>query len=106
MSKRRSNKVPSLQSAIERLVCAIGPERVAVVDDPSEDPEPVTVASRADPAHAVVVSVAGIPEGRYAVWWTDRRTEPRRAAFIAVHQAMTNAGLPPRPLFAPPNDVE
>lgn len=40
-----------------------------------------------------------------AGWWDDRRNEPKRAAFLAVHQAMTNAGLPPRPIFEPPDDA-
>src|SRR4051812_15902165 len=51
------------------------------------------------PVGALHVAVVG------AGWWSDRRNEPKRAAFIAVHQAMTNAGLPPRPLFAPPEDA-
>jgi len=40
-----------------------------------------------------------------AAWCSDRRNEPERAAFIAVHEAMTKAGLPPRPTFAPPEDA-
>ena len=41
-----------------------------------------------------------------AGWWSDRRNEPTRAAFLAIHQAMTNAGLTPRPLFSPPGEGE
>lgn len=47
-------------------------------------------------ALSVVVTQAG--------WSMERRNEPERAAFLAVHQAMTNAKLPPRPLFAPPDE--
>jgi len=40
-----------------------------------------------------------------AGWLTDRRNEPQRAAFLAVHEAMTKAGLPARELFVPPEDA-
>ena len=51
------------------------------------------------PVGALHLTVVG------AGWFSDRRNEPQRAAFIAVHEAMTKAGLPPRPLFADPDDA-
>jgi hypothetical protein len=38
-----------------------------------------------------------------AGWFTDRLNEPERAAWIALHRAITAAKLPPPPLYAPPD---
>ncbi len=46
--------------------------------------------------HAVIVG---------AGWSDERRNEPERAAVIALHDALRNAGLPPLPLYAPPTDA-
>jgi hypothetical protein len=76
MSDFLSNKAPSLQAAIDRLVCAIGPDRVEVVDDFSDDGERVSVISRADPDRSVIISVADLPEGRYSVTYEELHTKP------------------------------
>jgi hypothetical protein len=78
-----SNKSPSLQAAIDRLICAIGPERVTVADDFSDDPERVSVLSRADPALAVIISIADMPEDRYSVTYDKLRTKPGGDATMA-----------------------
>ena len=38
-----------------------------------------------------------------AGWFTDRRNEPERAAWIALHSAIVDAKLPPLPLYALPD---
>jgi hypothetical protein len=76
MSELLSNKTPSLQAAVEQLVCAIGPERAAVRDDFCDDPERVTVFSRADPVRSVVVSVSGVRERHYSVTYDESHTKP------------------------------
>lgn len=49
-----------------------------------------------NPVGKLHVSVVG------AGWFTDRRNEPDRAAWIALHYAIVNAKLPPPSLYAPP----
>ncbi len=82
MSDFLSNKVPALQAAIDRLVCAIGPDRVEVVDDFSDDRERVSVISRADRERSVIVSVADLPEGRYIVTYEELHAKPSGDATI------------------------
>lgn len=76
MSDLLSNKAPSLQAVIDRLICAIGPERLAVVHDFSDDPERGSVVSRSNRDRGVIVSVAGLPEGRYSVTYEELHTKP------------------------------
>ena len=38
-----------------------------------------------------------------AAWSTERRNEPDRASFWAMHSAILEAGLPPSAIFAPPD---
>jgi hypothetical protein len=87
MSNLLSKKSPPLQAAIERLICAIGPERVTVVDDFGDDPERVSVASRADPAFAVIISTADMPEDHYSVTYDELHTKPGRDATVAQRAA-------------------
>jgi hypothetical protein len=75
MSDLLANQVPSLQAVIERLICAIGPERVKVVDDFSDDPARVRAVSRADGDRGVDVSVADLPEGLYSVTYDKLHTK-------------------------------
>jgi hypothetical protein len=49
------------------------------------------------PVGSLHVAVVG------AGWFTDRRNEPERAAWIALHSAIVDAKLPPPPLYAPPD---
>src|SRR5438270_11976878 len=83
MSDFLRNKVPPLQAAIPRLICAIGPERGAVVDDFSDDPERVSVVSRADPDRRVIICVADLPQGRYSVTYDKLHAKPDGDAIVS-----------------------
>ena len=87
MSDLLSKKSPSLQAAIDRLICAIGPERVTVADDFSDDPTRVSVVSRADPARGVTISTADMPEDRYSVTFDELHTKPGGNATVAQRTA-------------------
>lgn len=82
MSDFLPSKAPALQAVISRLVCAIGPDRVEVVDDFREDPQRVSVVSRADPDRSVTVSVAESPEGWYSVTYEELHTKPSGDATV------------------------
>ena len=49
------------------------------------------------PVGALHVAIVG------ASWFTERRNEPERAAWIALHAAIVDAKLPPPVLYAPPD---
>src|SRR5436305_9548252 len=82
MSDALANKAPSLQAAVDRLVCAIGPDRVEVIDDFIGDPDRVSVVSRADSDRSMIVSVAELPEGRYSVTYKKLHTKPNGDATV------------------------
>jgi hypothetical protein len=82
MSDLLTNKAPPLQAVIDRLICAVGPERVAIVDDFTDDPERVSVVSRADRDRGVIISVADLPEGRYSVIYDELHTKPSGDATV------------------------
>jgi hypothetical protein len=49
------------------------------------------------PVGSLYVAVVG------ASWSTERRNDPERAAWIALHSAIIDAKLPPPPLYAAPD---
>jgi hypothetical protein len=73
MSDVLANKAPALRSAIDRLICVIGPDRLRVGDEPGDEPERVTVVSRDDPSRSVVISVTNMREGRYSITYDELR---------------------------------
>lgn len=82
MSNLLTSKAPAIQSIVARLVSDLGPDRVVICDDPSEDPESVTITRRSDPSRAMFISTAGMEEGCYTVSYDRLQTKRSGEAFI------------------------
>ena len=71
-----TGKSDRLRDVIDRLICAVGPDRLQVVINAEADAESVFVVSRRDPLHAVFVSVAEMEPDRYSATYDRLHTKP------------------------------
>jgi hypothetical protein len=87
VTKILSTKAAPIQDAVSRLICALGPDRVAISAKDCSDPESVTILSRADPSRTIIISIAGLRSGRFAVTYDKLRL--RRDGDACVEQTIS-----------------
>ena len=83
MTDALSDKSARLRDAINRLICAVGPDRLQVDVHAAADAESVVVVSRQDPLRSVLVSVAGVEPDCFSATYDQLHTKPSGDATVS-----------------------